>query len=280
MIPFGTLVRLHKRGEDAVNRYFKIPEPGEVINGAEIKVDYSKVAEVLIAVSNIAATIARYHLSKLEKRKLSEEDFKKYKSLLLIQKYDIPEGAGPFLEPSPYVEEFYKDYIVEIADASEELRLKITQEMDEAMRKGLSIEETKESLKSLLGEFQGRAYAIARTETTRALNYGALMGTYESEIVKGYEFIAVMDRRTTPICEARNGRIFSTEDRSLLAANTPPLHVNCRSVLDVVTIYDKEAKPFTTQKEMDTLVEKNPEIASMARPQDTERVETLLKALR
>jgi SPP1 gp7 family putative phage head morphogenesis protein len=80
---------------------------------------------------------------------------------------------------------------------------------------------------------------IYRTEFTRAFNLGVLEKTYSSDEVIGYKFVAVLDDRTTEMCRVRNGLFIPKDDVGTLAENTPPLHVNCRSSLEVITIYDK-----------------------------------------
>lgn len=51
------------------------------------------------------------------------------------------------------------------------------------------------------------------------------------------QFLAILDDRTTDICRARNGKIMRLDSEEL-AANTPPLHYWCRSVLSPITRYD------------------------------------------
>lgn len=51
-----------------------------------------------------------------------------------------------------------------------------------------------------------------------------------------------MDKNTTDICRARNGKFIPKADTELLIQNTPPLHVNCRSRLVPITKYDELPK--------------------------------------
>ena len=55
--------------------------------------------------------------------------------------------------------------------------------------------------------------------------------------VIGVEFSAIMDDRTTEICSSRHGLVMRLDD-ARLAENTPPCHVNCRSMLLALTVYD------------------------------------------
>lgn len=81
-----------------------------------------------------------------------------------------------------------------------------------------------------------RIETIARTATTDAINQGriALFSSDEyAGVVQAWEYSAVLDNRTSDVCEANDGRIrFDWGDR------TPPNHFNCRSVLVPVTVVD------------------------------------------
>ncbi len=79
---------------------------------------------------------------------------------------------------------------------------------------------------------------IARTETTRAYNQGMLSGYAEDNAIVGYEFVAIVDSRTTDRCLMLDGTIISKDDPTLYEL-TPPLHVNCRSQLSPVFVFDE-----------------------------------------
>lgn len=79
---------------------------------------------------------------------------------------------------------------------------------------------------------------LARTETTRVYNQGMLTGYKEDPAVVGYEFIAIIDARTTDRCLMLDGTIIHRDDPRL-GELTPPLHVNCRSQLSPVFVFDE-----------------------------------------
>jgi len=71
------------------------------------------------------------------------------------------------------------------------------------------------------------------------MNQGRLEGFKAPELkgfIKAVEFSAILDSRTTDICEARDGLILAIDDPRL-SANTPPLHYQCRSILVPVDKY-------------------------------------------
>jgi SPP1 gp7 family putative phage head morphogenesis protein len=79
-----------------------------------------------------------------------------------------------------------------------------------------------------------RAEMIARTELTNAYNSGRVQTALQSSLVTHLRFLAISDARTTPICRSRNGMLIPVTDRGAIGANSPSLHVRCRSVLSPV----------------------------------------------
>lgn len=69
------------------------------------------------------------------------------------------------------------------------------------------------------------AEAVTRTATNHVANH-ARMQTYEenSEVVKGWRFVATLDARTTLICASNDGRVWKVGE-----GEQPPLHFSCRS---------------------------------------------------
>lgn len=79
----------------------------------------------------------------------------------------------------------------------------------------------------VLGATTREAEAIVRTAVNEIANR-AHMATYEQnqDITQTYEYVATLDSRTTPICQALDGRVFRYDDPS---RKEPPQHYNCRS---------------------------------------------------
>jgi len=143
----------------------------------------------------------------------------------------------------------------------------------DTIQQGMSEREATIYLKQKLGaELENRAQKIARTEATRAYNLGTYEESFDSGIVEGYRFNAVLDERTTEICRARHGIYIPKNDIGILAQNTPPLHVNCRSLLEPVTTFDK--KPTKTVYDLPV----DEKIQPQTRDGDTEFVYNYLQA--
>jgi len=87
------------------------------------------------------------------------------------------------------------------------------------------------------------AEALVRT-SVQTISNEVLSQTYEDnqDVLKGRQFVATLDLRTTEICRAYDGAIFDFDDNptpdspvQLEFPGNPPLHWNCRSVLVPIT---------------------------------------------
>ena len=114
-----------------------------------------------------------------------------------------------------------------------------------------------------------RLEAIARTEITRADTLGRLVSMKANDDVIGVEFSAIMDDRTTEMCISRHGLVMRLDDPRL-PENTPPIHVNCRSMLISLTVYDYP-DGLLTSHEFDEIP------AGIQRPEDIEEVKKILE---
>jgi len=153
---------------------------------------------------------------------------------------------------SPHLEavQFLDWYVVQLAHVEEQaFKEAVSKYVQETLQQGMSEQEATGYLASKIEEFKlGRIHAIARTEATRAYNIGNLDEAYHSQTITKYEYIAVLDERTTEICRTRNGLIIDANDISMVAQNTPPLHVNCRSMLSGITVYEDSPPPASRQE--------------------------------
>ncbi len=136
---------------------------------------------------------------------------------------------------------FYGDYSLYLKGITEqELLNKAKQKIYSGIQNGLSVQNIMGSLESVFPSFHvGRLQNIARTEISKAMNQGRLE-SFESPALKGFitavEFSAILDSRTSDICEDRDGLILAIDDPRL-KMNTPPLHYQCRSILVPVDKY-------------------------------------------
>ena len=83
-----------------------------------------------------------------------------------------------------------------------------------------------------------RVETIVRTNMTTAYNQGRLVAMRDpdvQEFIHGVSYSAIMDDRTSDVCDFLDGRVFRVDDPEL-DRMTPPNHFNCRSVLVEVLI--------------------------------------------
>jgi len=94
---------------------------------------------------------------------------------------------------------------------------------------------------------------FARTKLTDVMNRGRLEFFEESGVVAGYQYSAVLDERTTEICQGLHGKFFKSGTEPI-----PPLHFNCRSLLIPITKFE-EFEPTTKigSKSPDDFIEEN-----------------------
>lgn len=84
------------------------------------------------------------------------------------------------------------------------------------------------------------ASRLVRTETNYFENR-AEIEAYKSMGIKKYQFVAVLDERTSDICREHDGRIYEVDDVKY-GENAPPLHPNCRSTVAPYIGRDYEPK--------------------------------------
>ena len=138
--------------------------------------------------------------------------------------------------------DWLNNYVPKLSGSLSEDILNRTREViQKSMIEGSTLNERMKALQEAAPELaamsQRRIESIARTEITRADTMGRLISMKNNSDVIGFEFSAILDDRTTDICSSRHG-LFMKIDDPRLSFNTPPQHVNCRSMLLSVTIYE------------------------------------------
>lgn len=86
------------------------------------------------------------------------------------------------------------------------------------------------------------AYRLIATEITHAANQ-AEMARYKNNAIKRYMFRAVLDLRTSQVCQDHDGVIFDVADAKV-GVNFPPLHPWCRSTT-IQVLSDKWIQTMT-----------------------------------
>lgn len=87
----------------------------------------------------------------------------------------------------------------------------------------------------------GKANLLVRTEANAIFNDSVKNVIQSNPLVKGYKFRAVLDRRTSAICQEHDGEFIDKDDIQP-GVNYPPLHPNCRSTVTTVLVTEDEKK--------------------------------------
>lgn len=103
----------------------------------------------------------------------------------------------------------------------------IKNEVIVGLNKGINYRTMSQNIAKKFDTSYKNAERLVRTETAHVQNQATLMGYKDSGVVK-YEFLAVLDSRTSHTCASLNGEVFKTEN-AMEGENYPPMHPNCRS---------------------------------------------------
>ena len=92
---------------------------------------------------------------------------------------------------------------------------------------GRSVRDVSQAIAERFEVGQNNARRLVRTESAFFHNQMELLSYEDAEITK-YRFIAVLDRRTSHICQEHDNKVYDT-DKAVPGVNYPPLHPWCRS---------------------------------------------------
>lgn len=98
-----------------------------------------------------------------------------------------------------------------------------------AIHRGSSIQKLSADLSRRMEVGYSNAERLVRTELNFVVNKAAADAIQAAEI-EHYRFVAVLDHRTTPICQSLDGQVFPLEEMQQ-GENAPPMHVRCRSTI-------------------------------------------------
>lgn len=97
------------------------------------------------------------------------------------------------------------------------------------IHRGLSIQQMSRMVENKMNSGYKNAVRLVRTEMNFANNQ-AHFDSMKDAGVDAYEFIAVLDNRTSTKCKTRDGETYLLEEKSV-GFNYPPLHPRCRSTV-------------------------------------------------
>ncbi|MFT8849021.1 MAG: minor capsid protein [Leuconostoc pseudomesenteroides] len=106
---------------------------------------------------------------------------------------------------------------------------KLKDELVKAAINGTNPRVTAKKLRDTFGGTKPNTERLVRTESTYVAN-ASTAKRYDNMGVKDYEFVAVLDRRTSSICREMNGQTFPLSE-FMPGTNAPAMHPNCRSTI-------------------------------------------------
>ena len=127
------------------------------------------------------------------------------------------------------------------------LKVALKEELSKGLIRGDSLQDISRLMTNRLNNSYSNAIRLVRTESCWIMNE-ATVNNYKDNGIKEYEFMAFLDKKTSPQCRKLDGeRLYIDEARAGL--NLPPLHPNCRSC--IIPIAEKVVidKPKETIKE-------------------------------
>ena len=137
---------------------------------------------------------------------------------------DLPETEIKRLQGLKWTGEAYSDRIWSNTGA---LASSVKDELLVSLMTGRSARATAQVIAERFEVGQNKARRLVRTESAFFHNQMELLSYEDAEITK-YKFVAVLDKRTSHICQQHDNKVYNT-DEAVPGVNYPPLHPWCRS---------------------------------------------------
>ena len=118
----------------------------------------------------------------------------------------------------------------------------ISDTINKGLTGGWSIDRMARALSERTGVAYHRADTLVRTETTFYNNL-ATLDTIKELGGDHYEIVAVLDSRTSEICQSENHKVYSVKEYEP-GRTAPPFHVRCRSTIRPAVKSDKPSPYF------------------------------------
>ena len=137
---------------------------------------------------------------------------------------NLPETEIKRLKALKWTGDAYSDRIWENTGA---LASSVKDELLISLMTGRSVRDTSQAIAERFEVGQNKARRLVRTESAFFHNQMELLSYEDAEITK-YKFVAVLDRRTSHICQEHDNKVYDT-DKAVPGVNYPPMHPWCRS---------------------------------------------------
>lgn len=127
-------------------------------------------------------------------------------------------------------------YSIDIWKNTGKLASSIKDELLISLMTGRGTRETTQAIAERFNVGQNDARRLVRTESAFFHNQMELLSYEEADIEK-YIFVAVLDKRTSRICQKHDNQVYD-RDKAVPGVNCPPMHPWCRST---TVAYDEDA---------------------------------------
>lgn len=122
-----------------------------------------------------------------------------------------------------------KSYSQRIWKNDQQLGTALRTVVSNGLHRGLSVPQMAKMVEDKMHAGLSNARRLVRTEMNYVQNRAAADSIKESGM-KYYRFIATLDRRTSSMCRAHDGKVYPINEYRP-GGNAPPLHPNCRSTI-------------------------------------------------
>ena len=139
-----------------------------------------------------------------------------------------------------------KTFSTNVWDHEEATYKAISDILNKGLTGGWSIDRMARALSERTGVAYHRADALVRTETTFYNNL-ATLDTIKELGGDHYEIVAVLDSRTSEICQSENHKVYPVKEYEP-GRTAPPFHVRCRSTIRPAVKFDKKGKADKTDR--------------------------------
>jgi SPP1 gp7 family putative phage head morphogenesis protein len=210
------------------------PLVNEIINGYIDQIDKKNVLQDINKINDISLKKTKTLNAKINKA--FKDLYKKSKE---IAQSEVIKNADSFAKPI-VDQSFIKILEQENFDFIGDWEYKVTQGARLAIIQAIKDGESIARVTKIINDDVKRAAEIsleryARTKFTEVMNKGRVAYFEQSKVVQGYQYSAILDDRTTPICQGLHGKRFKKGDQPI-----PPMHFN--ALLEGTLIETRQGK--------------------------------------
>jgi SPP1 gp7 family putative phage head morphogenesis protein len=172
-----------------------------------------------------------FNLGNFEEKRFKKYLPKVYKDSYLETSWEIDKlnGFNQKLEIDTdriYAKWLDSNFITRIWKNKDDLQQNIMKEIQTNIVANKNSKERHEQFSKVINKSYNKTLMLAGAETTNAMNL-ANIDSYKHHTVEKYQYVAVMNEKTCPVCGKLNGKVFKISE-AIIGVNYPLIHPNCR----------------------------------------------------